>query len=313
MNGLTAAPMTRLVGILLLLAATAPAPAERPDWRFTTIAGAGDVPLNVVEAGNPAGPAIVFIHGYAQAALSWASQLNDPALARAFHLVAFDLRGHGASGKPWRPADYAAEAWAGDLEAVMQATEVERPLIVAWSFGGIVVMHYIRARGMGGIAGLQLVGSVGRLADFATPPSPSDPAWVADLLSNDQRANIRAARGGIRRLTAGAMPDDWTELAMWISASLPVYARHAIGVGDEDNSDLAAGLHIPVRLTTGEFDGLVTPDTVEAAARALPNASVRVYPGVGHSPFVEASQAFNADLAAFANHVHGRRPASADR
>jgi pimeloyl-ACP methyl ester carboxylesterase len=51
-------------------------------------------------AGNPDGPEILFIHGFNQCYLSWAKQTSDPALADAFRMITFDLRGHGRSGKP---------------------------------------------------------------------------------------------------------------------------------------------------------------------------------------------------------------------
>jgi len=47
------------------------------------------------EWGNPAGPEILFIHGFCQSALSWTRQLNDPQMASSFRMVAYDLRGHG--------------------------------------------------------------------------------------------------------------------------------------------------------------------------------------------------------------------------
>ena len=87
-----------------------------------TIAGFDGVPLVVAETGNRNGPPILFIHGYSQSYLSWEKQLNDQKLAKEFHLIAFDLRGHGASAKPPRQEDYTIQAWAGDVAAVIAAT-----------------------------------------------------------------------------------------------------------------------------------------------------------------------------------------------
>lgn len=65
--------------------------------KFTSVTTADGVRLNVVEAGNPVGPAIVFVHGISQSWLSWIAQLSDAGLRAVYRLVAFDLRGHGAS------------------------------------------------------------------------------------------------------------------------------------------------------------------------------------------------------------------------
>lgn len=44
---------------------------------FTSVLTSDDVRLNVVQTGNPHGPAIVFIHGISQSWMSWIAQLTD--------------------------------------------------------------------------------------------------------------------------------------------------------------------------------------------------------------------------------------------
>ena len=53
------------------------------------IAGGGGVQLHVVEAGNPDGRPILFLHGFSQSCLAWSRQL-DSELARDHRLVAMD-------------------------------------------------------------------------------------------------------------------------------------------------------------------------------------------------------------------------------
>jgi pimeloyl-ACP methyl ester carboxylesterase len=57
------------------------------------------------EWGNPAGPEILFIHGFSQASLSWQRQVESD-LAKEFRMVTYDLRGHGNSDKPFEPEKY---------------------------------------------------------------------------------------------------------------------------------------------------------------------------------------------------------------
>ena len=64
------------------------------------------VALAAYSWGNPQGREVVFIHGYSQSHLSWRRQMDDPALAAEFRMVAYDLRGHGASDVPLRPEQY---------------------------------------------------------------------------------------------------------------------------------------------------------------------------------------------------------------
>ncbi len=290
--------------ILLLMAIVSPLHAEDA-LRWSTVSGSAGAPLNVVQAGLDSGPGILLLHGFSQSALSWQAQLNDPQLQQAFQLVAVDLRGHGNSAKPWRAEDYSSETWAGDVAAVLAATGLDRPVLVAWSFGGLVAMHYIRHYGTGQLAGLQLVGGVGQLVLQPPPAVPMDPAWVSDMLADDIRANLRAAHRAVSHLTAEPMPADWVEQTLAAYLMMPPYAKRAIGAAMGDNSDLAARLDLPVRLAGGALDQIVAPTTMEQAAAVLPRASVTVYAGAGHSPFAERPEQFNRDLAAFVQQAQG--------
>ena len=64
------------------------------------IRSGGGLVLTGHESGNPEGQEILFIHRFSQCALAWEKQFSSQALAREFRLIAFDIRGHGASEKP---------------------------------------------------------------------------------------------------------------------------------------------------------------------------------------------------------------------
>lgn len=271
--------------------------------RWSTVAGSTGVPLAVVEAGQSDKPGILFLHGFSQSALSWQAQLADSALQRDFHLVAFDLRGHGNSGKPWRSDDYGGKDWAADVAAVMQATGLDKPVVVAWSFGGLVAMHYIRHYGADRLSGLQLVGSVAQLVPQPPPSTPPDPAWFRDMMAEDSRANRRAAQVSLARLTVRPVPAEWAEQTLAAYLMMPPYAKRAIGAASGDNADLAAGLTLPVQLSGGALDPILPPTVIETAAATLPSGSVTIYPGTGHAPFAEVPLQFNTGLAAFMQRV----------
>jgi non-heme chloroperoxidase len=58
--------------------------------------------ISAQDWGNPDGPEILFIHGFSQSHLSWIKQVTNSDLAKEFHMVTYDLRGHGNSDKPTR-------------------------------------------------------------------------------------------------------------------------------------------------------------------------------------------------------------------
>jgi non-heme chloroperoxidase len=124
-----------------------------------TVAADG-VRLATYEWGNPAGPALLLVHGVAQCHLCFAPQVES-ALARDYRIVAYDLRGHGVSDKSADATAYqGSEVWAKDLAAVLQAKKLERSLLVGWSMGGRIIRQYLMNYGDAAIAGLNFVASL---------------------------------------------------------------------------------------------------------------------------------------------------------
>src|SRR4029450_5281831 len=129
------------------------------------VAGGGGVRLHVVEAGTPGGRPVLFIHGISQCSLAWSRQL-DSELARDHRLVAMDLRGHGLSDKP-RDAYGDSRLWADDVHAVIQALELDHPVLSGWSYGPLVALDYVRHHGEERLGGLHFTGAISRLGSEA--------------------------------------------------------------------------------------------------------------------------------------------------
>jgi non-heme chloroperoxidase len=279
------------VCLALWLAYAGPAAAE--PLRFQTVSSVDGVPINVVEAGTRGKPAIVLIHGFSQSYMAWLPQLTDPDLTARYHLIAVDLRGHGASGKPWRPKDYASyRLWAGDVQAAIRAAGAQRPVLIGWSFGGYAVMDYVRAQGVKDIAGVMFVGSHGGL--LPRPPS------TAPQITNDLDVQRKAAADFMALMSAQPQAPEAVARGQAAFLMLPPYARRAFAGRNLDNRDIAGRLATPVRFVVGEKDPTVSAEGLALLARTLPRgAEAAILPGVGHSPFAEQTPAFNALLSAF--------------
>lgn len=283
------------------------------DLTFRTVNGSGGVPLNVVEAGKRDNPGILFIHGNGQSYLSWHEQLHS-GLADDFHLVAFDLRGHGNSGKPWDVAAYnQACIWAKDVSAVIRETGLVNPLVVAWSRGGLIAMHYVACEGVENISGLAMVASRGRLVEVPLP-SEDNPARVSQVQLEDQdiALNLAGAETFADLMTAQPISDEWSDISKAMNIMAPPYARRAMRspvMGPNGNAvtsyaRLIDAITVPFLVILGEDDPLRDSSQLAAAfLAALPQTEVVMYPGVGHSPFLEVPDEFNATLRSFAQSV----------
>ena len=291
--------------VLLGLLIAGPAGAA---WDYMTVEGADDVPLHVVTAGSRDKPAILFIHGIGQSHYSFHRQL-DSDLADDFFLVAFDLRGHGASGKPWTSDAYDnVTVWAQDVAAVIDATQARRPVLVAWSYGTLVAMDFMREFGVADIAGVNLTGAIGALRPFRMPetddPAMEEFARIRELqLSPDLVDNIRAGELMVPWLTAHPIPETERQRFQSIALMFPAYARRAMMSRQLDNQDMVARLRLPILFSLGQEDN---PAQLEDAADIVAthdNMSLSVYDGVGHSVFFEEPARFNAELREFASRV----------
>ena len=110
----------------------------------------------MLEAGNPNGQPILFIHGFSQCGLCWGRQFNSD-LANDHRLVAMDMRGHGLSDKP-RDAYRDSRLWADDVNAVVQSLRLDQPILTGWSYGPLLILDYIRHYGESAIGGIHFVG-----------------------------------------------------------------------------------------------------------------------------------------------------------
>ncbi len=286
-------------GVALSQTAAPAAPTTRPGGafegaKFSIVAGAGDVPLNVVEVGDSTRPAILLIHGFRQSYLSWTYQFASDLKSRC-HIVAFDLRGHGNSGSPWRPEAYdQAQTWADDVDAVIKATGLARPLIVGWSYGGNVAMDFARRHPEVPVAGYVLVATT---AGFVKTPAPLPGAPARPATSQDLQLNIDAVDASATVLfppTIDAkLREQFRAAAMRVS---PFVDRAIARRAGSDNLDLLGSLRAPMTFVFGGRDPIVGPLLAQALASRLPRARFITYPKAGHSLFIEDPDTFNTLL-----------------
>ena len=295
----------RVVTSFVLLAAGATAAGAQVPVR---IAGGGGTPIAVYEAGNPAGPPIVFIHGFLGTHLTWARQLGGP-LAAEYRLVAYDLRGHGASGKPLEPESYTGStAWAEDLAAVIRAKGLVRPVLVGWSYGGYVIADYLRAHGADSLGGVVFVAAVSRagsseaLADLGGEAQ----ALFQGLLSEDVATAVSSTRDFISLLAARPLDPETREVILAGGMMVPAAVRLAMFSRQLDNDAVLAALRVPTLVVHGRADRIVLQRAAEHIAATVPGATLLLYEGVGHAVALEDPGRFNRDLAAFVRGL--RRP-----
>jgi non-heme chloroperoxidase len=283
------------VAAALAVALTGPGIAQEK-FKALSVKTPDGLTISAQEWGNPSGPEILFIHGFSQSNMSWTKQVHSD-LAREFHMVTYDLRGHGNSDKPLEPERYRnSKAWADEVQAVMDAAGFKRAVLVGWSYGGRVMADYLTTYGTAKLAGL----------NYVDAGQKADPAFVGPNLKNlplmaseDLATNIAATRVFLHGCFNVQPTQEEYETMLGFNMMVPPKVRAGLSNRPLDVDDMLRSLKLPVLVTHGSADLNSNLITAEYTAKMIPGAKLSVYQGIGHSPFFEDAPRFNAELAAF--------------
>jgi non-heme chloroperoxidase len=267
-----------------------------------TITGGGGLSLQARRYGKQGTKPVIFLHGWSQHHLAFAQQFEGP-LAEEFDLIGLDLRGHGASDAPDGAGHYAdGDLWADDLHGLITQLELTAPIVVAWSYGGLVIADYLRKYGDAAIGGVNFVSAalvIGK--DYIGPyTGETFVKYAAKGMSKDP---VKALYGMIDFVHACAVkPVPQAAIERFIAFNMLVRPdiRRAVSARDADYRPVLAGLSKPALFSHGEADTVIMPQMTREAAEIAPQARISWYEGCGHMPFVEDQSRFDAELAAFA-------------
>jgi non-heme chloroperoxidase len=269
---------------------------------------AADGVLLAVEAAGPSqGRPLVFLHGIAQSRAVWRSVLTGP-LAAVHRLVAIDMRGHGDSSAPVGSEAYATgERLGGDLHAVIGGLALERPIVVAWSYGGVVLGEYLRRYGAASLGGVLCVAAavkVGKPARALFGPVMMDHARA--LLSEDPAVYEAGARAFLGACPAQPLGAAFLDEGLREMLRVPAHVRRALLTRSEDYSAELAACTAPVGTVHGTLDRVVLPQMSDELAAMHPGMPHVRLEGVGHLPWLEAAPPFGAAVRAFVERAGGR-------
>lgn len=253
-------------------------------------AKSGDIRIAYVDAGR--GDPIIFLHGVGATKRCWALQMQ--ALSHKFRCVALDYRGYGESDVP--PLEsISREAYARDVAAVMDATDIEKAVLCGNSLGGVVALEFYK-QSPERAKSLILVDS------FAYYPGGVEnmPERIKTL---DDLGIEKFAETRSRALFGPDAPDSLVERARADLASIPleVYKASTRATWSGDYRALLPKIEIGAMVIWGEHDTKIAPRPLsEELARDIPACDgVSEIPRAGHIPQMECPIAFNALVADF--------------
>lgn len=259
---------------------------------------ASGLTLSFAEQGDPCGPAVLMLPGPTDSWRSYQRVLD--LLPDEVRAIAVSQRGHGASDKP--ESGYRVEDFASDVVLLLDALNVDRSVLIGHS-GSSLVARRVAIDHPARVAGLVLEASPTTLRDdvrllrfvasvVSELEDPISPDFARSFVVDTSSANVGPELVDLLVQEVLAVPAHvWKETF----AGLLVY---------DDQAELPL-IEAPTLLVWGDADTVVSREMQDQLARAIPNASFRVYSGLGHTPRWDDPARFSTDLVAF---VQSGRP-----
>ncbi len=283
--------------------------------------------LRVDIFGNPQGPTIVLTHGWGLNSTAW--WYTKKALGDRYRLVTWDLPGLGRS-KPPRDGKITIDRFAEALGTVVGSVGPEPVVLVGHSIGGMTTQTFWRAcpqsvKAM--VAGVVLVdtthenpietmflSSVWRALRWPLiepmmwlTVALSPLMWLSSWQGYLSGANQLAMRlTGFGRFATRGQVDFTARLAC--KGSPGIQAKGNMAMFRWKATEVLPTIPTPMIVLTGSKDIVTLPSASRTIVEAARDARLIEIEGCGHMGFMERADAYNEEIARFADRVLGEAP-----
>jgi len=236
------------------------------------------------------GPAVVFVHGGLGSLWNPYPQLS--ALDGDRSVVSYSLAGNRGSD---RRADETLAGHVADLRGLVEALDVEAPVVHGHSYGSTVAIEYARRHPVSGLV-VAGGGAYGLTNPFERP--------ALALVRALRLYRLPAPTWLFARLVAGAChPETPRAVAADFARANPLPRRRSAyavptAFRGYDGRDGLDDIEAPALVVNGVADEVVPPEVGRETASRLPNGRFHRLAGAGHLPFVERPAAYGRLLSA---------------
>lgn len=266
------------------------------------------IPVATLDSGGE-GPPLVFVHGLSSYMGFWEYQI--PAFTEKNRVLALDLPGYGASGRPDAP--FTPPWYAALLVDWLDAMGIQEATFVGHSMGGQIALtlaidhpERVNALVLSAPAGFERF-------------EPGHAAWMKQFWTEtrametseeDIRANFTAlvfnhADAGVERLIEERVRMSGTPEFAGTSVAV---SRSIAGMVDYPVIDRLDEVKVPTLIVFGTADHMIpnpvfnggrTASVAEAGHAAIAGSELLLIPRAGHTVHHDAPDAFNAAMTAF--------------
>lgn len=267
--------------------------------------GAADQRIDWAVTQRGEGRSLLLLHGFTGGSSSWAEHLD--ALAEGHRVLAVDLPGHGRT-PTLAHEGMTVEATADALVVLLRDLGASPADVLGYSLGARIALRLA----------IEHPAVVGRLVLESPSAGIADPGERAARAAADEALAARIERDGIADFvtvwerspmfaTHAALAPDVVarQRGIRLAGDPRGYAASLRAAGQgamEPLHDRLAAVAAPALVITGGLDDVGRP-RAELVAAGIPGARLAVLDGVGHTPHLEAPDAFLRLVTAFLQEV----------
>lgn len=270
------------IAVLFLTAGTAPAQGQWP--RVVASKDGTPISYEVYGAGETT---LVFVHGWSCDARYWRHQTST--FSKKNKVVLLDLAGHGHSGAG--RLIYSMRAFGEDVQAVTEATQSQKVILVGHSMGGMVVAEAARLmpRRVRGLIGIDT------LENIEYPLTREELDQMIAPLNKDFQTGSRHFIQGMLAADTDAQLREW--ILADISAAPPSVALSAMeAYMSQYISGYAAKIFDKISVPVVTVNGDMWPIDYDGNRRHMSSFDAIVVKGADHFLMMNRPAEFNPAL-----------------
>ncbi|MEI7582500.1 alpha/beta hydrolase [Runella sp.] len=263
---------------------------------------APNVRLHVEDWGQ--GQPVVFLHGWPLSHEMFEYQINQ--LGNEFRCILIDRRGFGKSDQPWSGYDY--DTLADDIQAVLEALDLNGVILVGFSMGGAEALRYLSRHGSNRISKLVLLGAAAprllKAPDFEEGVDKSVFDEMIENIIQDRAAFVESFSKDFFGATILNTPlssklMDWFH-SLIMKSSPRAFINCILTFSQADLRADLAKVDVPTLIIHGTADKIVPYDlTARAMHQEIAGSRLISYEDAPHGFFYTEWPQLNHDLEAF--------------
>ncbi len=234
--------------------------------------------ISLKQAGN--GSDMILVHG-----IFASKEIMNPLFdyyKKSYHVISYDVRGHGKSDKPEK---FDLDDYADDLKELIKKLNLEKPIVIGLSMGSYIALKtaekyptilskiiLLGTRGQGKISLIQ------KAAEENNGNDNIDLKEMGRLISKRVYAPDTTSED-----VANFYKGNRSEVELTNDERKNIYASlsHYDMVNDADK------VQIPVLILGGEYDGINPPEESIKVNEMLPTSQLVIVEGAGHIAYLE--------------------------